>query len=118
MSRFTRWQDWVTMVIGVAILFSPFYLQETSNNSAIWAAVVIGVLLLAAGLVAAFLEETSAILIAATAVVGAALFLAPWVVAYTDLGRLSWMSWIGGLLAIAVAATEFVIPGRRALPSH
>lgn len=118
MSRFTRWQDWFVMVIGVAILFSPFYLQETSNDGAVWTAIVIGVLLLAAGLTAALLEGSSMILIVATAVIGAALFLAPWVIPYTDLSRLSWMSWIGGILAVGVAGTELVLPGRRALPSH
>ena len=73
-----RWQDWAAVVIGVLTALSP--IVTTTDAAAAWTMVVLGVLL----------------------------FVAPWVMSYTDLRGAAWTSWVAGVLAVVVAA--FAIP--------
>ena len=47
-SRWTRWQDWGAVVIGVLIALSP--LVTANDTASLWIRVVFGVLLAASGL--------------------------------------------------------------------
>ena len=45
-----RWQDWLTVVIGVLLVVAPFALGATANQAAAWSACAGGILLAVASL--------------------------------------------------------------------
>jgi hypothetical protein len=101
-----RWQDWLAVVIGAVTALSPLWL--TVSHRAGWTMVVLGVLIAAAGLWS-LAQPGSTTSEYAHIVLGALLFVAPWVLRYTDYPGASWTSWIAGVLA--------VMAGLGALPS-
>lgn len=96
-----RWQDWAALVIGVLVALSP--LVTTTDAAAAWTLVVLGVLIAATGLwsLAAPGSVASEYV---HGVLGVLLFIAPWVMSYSDLSSASWTSWVGGALTVIVAA--------------
>jgi hypothetical protein len=104
MTAFKRWQDWTTIVAGVALLITPYVFGETSNSDALWATGVIGGAMVVLGLISASTEQISGwewIL----ALAGVAAFAAPWVFTFTGLTAMAWVSWVAGA-AVVVAAGE------------
>ncbi|NUT52582.1 MAG: SPW repeat protein [Saccharothrix sp.] len=97
----TRWQDWAEVVIGALVLLSPLVVDTTTG--AMWTMIVLGALIAVDGLVElarpglVFGEWFQIVL-------GALLFIAPWVIGYSDLTGASWVSWVGGVLTIAAGA--------------
>jgi hypothetical protein len=99
-SRWTRWQDWGAVVIGVLIASSP--LVTANDTASLWTRVVFGVLLAASGLWSLSQPESVASEYVHIAL-GVLLFIAPWVMRYTDLsgprGRrgsvVCWRYWSG-----------------------
>src|ERR1700686_2785693 len=57
MTQWKRWQDYVTMVFGVLLFISPLVFGETSHHTSTDGAYVLGVLLLASGIVASATKE-------------------------------------------------------------
>ena len=47
LTRHRHWEDWLSMLLGVAIGLSPWLAGEQSNNVVMWNAVLVGVLVLA-----------------------------------------------------------------------
>jgi hypothetical protein len=96
-----RWQDWAALVIGVLTALSP--LVVATSAAAVWALVVLGVLIAVAGLwsLAAPGSVASEYV---HVVLGALLFISPWVLSYSDLAGASWTSWVAGVLAVIVGA--------------
>lgn len=92
-----RWQDWAAVVIGAVVALSPLWTHTTTR--AAWTMVILGVLLAVAG-VWSLSQPHSVTSEYVHMVLGAALFLAPWVLRYTSHSGAAWTSWIGGLLAI------------------
>lgn len=97
----TRWQDWAEVVIGVLVLLSPLVVE--TSTAAMWTMIVLGALIALDGL--ASLARPSMVYGEWFQIVlGALLFISPWVMGYSDLSGASWASWIGGLLTIAAGA--------------
>lgn len=92
----SRWQDWFAVMIGVVTALSPLWLDVSTR--AAWTMVVLGVLIAAAGLWS-LAQPGSMTSEYAHVVLGALLFLAPWVMGYTGYSSASWTSWIAGVLA-------------------
>ncbi|PRY34360.1 SPW repeat protein [Umezawaea tangerina] len=97
----TRWQDWAEVVLGVVVLLTPTVADTTTG--AMWTMIVLGALIAIDGLVS----------LAAPAVVygewfqivlGALLFISPWVIGYSDLTGAAWTSWVAGVLTAAAGA--------------
>ena len=57
MTAWKRWQDYATIVFGVLLFISPLVFGETSHHTSTYGAYVLGVLLLASGVVAAANRE-------------------------------------------------------------
>ena len=97
----TRWQDWAEVVIGVLVLLSPLVVETTT--AAMWTMIVLGALIAIDGLVSLAMpgmvygEWFQMVL-------GALLFISPWVMGYSDLMAASWVSWVGGVLTVAAGA--------------
>lgn len=102
-----RWQDYGTAVLGVLLFISPFVFGATSSAGAAVTAYFIGILLIAAGLVAAVVGRALATEWAPV-ILGVILFVAPWALAYTDQAAMSVTSWVLGLVAIGLATSVLI----------
>lgn len=97
----TRPHDWAEVVLGLACALSPLVFE--TSTAAMWTLIALGALIAADGLVSlampgmVFGEWGQLVL-------GVLLFVAPWVMSYTDMTGAAWTSWVVGVLTIAVGA--------------
>ena len=101
MRKWTRWEDWVAVAVGAVAALSGIFM-ERQGASMVWM-VVLGVLLVASGLVNLAMPG----LVATEYVqlgLGVLLFIAPWIGGYASAMGPAWVSWIGGAVAAVVAA--------------
>lgn len=97
----TRPYDWAEVVIGVVAALSPLWLS--TNTTMVWTMVILGALIAIDGLVS--LAAPSMVYSEGVQIVlGALLFIAPWVMGYTEFNGASWTSWVGGALTIIAGA--------------
>jgi len=113
-SRANRWQDWANLILAIWLFISPWVLQfgavQATNagngppvavSHAAWNAWVLGVIV--------FLVALSAIGNIDVRqewwnmVLGAWIFVAPWVLGFVGLSRASWDHWIVGALVFLFA---------------
>lgn len=113
MRKWTRWQDWVTLVAGVFAALSPLWFD--TDNAAAWTMVVLGALIALTSLWSLAMPGMMSVEIS-HAVLGILLFLAPWVITYTEFGAASWTSWIVGV--VAVVAGLWALPQVRGLANR
>jgi hypothetical protein len=95
-----RWQDWAALVIGVLTALSPIVVA--TDAAAVWTLIVFGVLI-AAGALWSLAQPGSVASEYVHVVLGALLFISPWVLSYSGLAGASWTSWVAGLLTAVVA---------------
>lgn len=102
----TRWSDWVEVVVGVVALLSPLLWLDTSTRT-MWTMVILGALIAIDGLVslAAPRQMASETVQAA---LGILLFIAPWVMHFVADSGAAWTSWIAG--AITIIASGLALP--------
>ena len=118
MQKWTRWQDWVALIAGVAALLAP--LVTETDTRATWTMVILGGLTALASLYSLAnpgardtLSESS------HAVLGVLLFLAPWVMGFADMMGLAWTAWITGAVAFIVGLAALPqISARMHRPAH
>ncbi|HEY2061487.1 MAG TPA: SPW repeat protein [Amycolatopsis sp.] len=102
----TRPHDWAEVVIGVVAALSPLWLS--TSNAAMWTMVILGALVAIDGLVS--LGAPGAVYGEGIQIVlGVLLFIAPWVIGYTELNGASWTSWVAGALTIIVGAAAMPV---------
>jgi uncharacterized membrane protein HdeD (DUF308 family) len=102
----TRPHDWAEVVIGVVAALSPLWLS--TDNAAVWTMVVLGALIALDGLVSLAMPGMvygEGIQIA----LGVLLFIAPWVMGYTEFNGASWTSWIAGVLTVIAGAAAMPV---------
>ncbi|MEA2634679.1 MAG: hypothetical protein QOH92_1446, partial [Chloroflexota bacterium] len=58
-SAWRRWQDYATIIFGVALFVTPFVFGDTSQGTAATTAYILGILLVLAGLLAAAMREAN-----------------------------------------------------------
>ena len=99
MQKWTRWQDWAALVVGVYAFLSPIWTDTTT--AATWSLVVIGVV---TALVSLWSLADPASLASewAHAVLGVLFFIAPWVMGFSDHSGISWTAWVAGIIAFVV----------------
>lgn len=113
MGAWKRWQDWVTVLLGVILLSAPFVFDTTAHATASWTAYLMGGLVIAVGLFAASFEAPLAEVEGIPLYVGIALFAAPWVLSFTSVREIAWMAWIvATLLAVNAALELLLLPGQ------
>jgi hypothetical protein len=103
-----RWQDWVVLILGIYLFFSPFFLSYTqtiaaSNAYVIGIAVVVFAIL---ALIDSRLWEEWVNLI-----LGIWLIISPFVLGYSNMSTVTWNHVILGLLIGADALWVIARPG-------
>ena len=106
--RAARWQDWANLILGAWLFISPWILRSSGiyNQDAWWVgALIVLVAIWALAMPATALAEWSNILL------GAGLFIAPWVLNYRTVPA-TWNAWIVAVLVVIFAASA--LAGTRA----
>jgi len=102
MSAWKRWQDWTTVILGGLLFIAPFVFAVPLTGAAAWTAYIGGVLLAVVGLYDLYRpgsqagEWTEVVL-------GALVFIAPWILGFASLVAVAWSAWVIGALAVALA---------------
>ena len=112
MRPWTRLQDWGILLAGLYAALSPIWVSTTGERGALWALIVLGALVAIASLVSLAMPGVVATE-ALTVLFGVLLFIAPWVLTYTDRTGASWTSWVVGVVAVVLGGTA-VPPSMRA----
>ena len=107
MRPWTRLQDWAALIAGLFAALSPIWVSTTGEHDAFWALMVLGALVAVTALFSLALPGVVATEWL-TVLFGVLLFVAPWVLTYTDRVGASWTSWVVG--AIAVVLGGFSVP--------
>jgi hypothetical protein len=99
MDKWRRWQDWVALVAGVYAALAPIWTR--TERSVTWTMVVLGVVTALVSLWALARPEDR-ISEYVHAILGVLFFIAPWVMAFTDLSAMSYTAWAVGLITFVV----------------
>lgn len=102
----TRPHDWAEVVLGVVALLSPLWTD--TNNAAMWTMIILGALVALDGL-ASLAVPGQVYGEGIQIVLGVLMFISPWVMSYTELGAISWSSWIIGALTVIAGTAAFPI---------
>ena len=99
MKAWTRWQDWVSLVLGVLLFISPwvFAFAQGSSGWDAWIVGVIGVILALIALGALAAATTVEVI---SVILGVWLFISPWVLGFSTLSGAAWTAWIIGILFV------------------
>jgi SPW repeat len=81
------------------------------ERGAVWALIVLGALLAVAALVSLAMPGVVATEWL-TVLFGVLLFVAPWVLTYTDRTGASWTSWVVGVVAVVLGGSSVAFSGR------
>lgn len=106
-----RLERLIAAAAGVYMLFVPLFTQDSTDNASIWVAEVLGaaiVLSVLAALTYAFGKTYDA----TEALLGAALFVSPWIFGYSDLAGAAGNAWAVGALTTVAAAVGYFSEGR------
>ena len=107
MRALTRWQDWVTMALGIIVFASPFFFNATGHTAAAWTSYAAGVIIFFGGALAAASEEPGPFE-AIPVIFGMVLIAAPWLLSFTDVTGVAWTAWIVGIAAVITAGSVLV----------
>jgi hypothetical protein len=96
--------NWVIAIGGVWEFLAPFILGYSSSKTAMWDAIVLGVVLLVLGAWAGLASEGGTIkgLSWVNAVLGLWLVIAPFILAYSGVGAAMWNDIIVGIIVLVL----------------
>lgn len=102
----TRPHDWAEVVLGVVAILSPLWVD--ASTAATWTLIVLGALVVLDGL-ASLAVPGMVYGEGIQMVLGALLFISPWVMSYSGLTGAAWSSWIIGVLTVIVGAAALPV---------
>jgi SPW repeat len=106
MKAWRRWQDYATMVFGVLVFISPLVFDETSHGVATVSAYVLGVLLLLAGVLAAYTREARrSLIVNGPGIVAVITFIAAIALGFSGATGIAWTAGVMAILTVLAAAT-------------
>ena len=88
-----RWQDYATIILGVALFVTPFVFGDTSQGTAATTAYILGVLLVVSGLLAAAMREANTVEWIPV-ILGVITFISPFVFGFTAVTAIAWAAYI------------------------
>ena len=102
MKAWTRWQNWVSLVLGVILFITPWVFGTATNTASSWDAWIIGAIGVILALLALAYVSTAWIPEYLSVALGVLLFISPWVLGFAALGSAAWVAWIIGILFVVV----------------
>ena len=108
MTAWRRWQDYATIILGVALFLTPFVFSDTSQGTATTTAYILGVLLVIGGLLAAAMREANNVEYVPV-ILGVITFISPFLFGFTAVTAIPWAAWIVGVLTVASAASLLLV---------
>lgn len=111
MRPWTRLQDYGALIAGVYAALSPIWVSTTGDRGALWALIVLGVLLAITAVVSLAMPGVIATEWF-TVLFGVLLFISPWVLTYTDRAGASWTSWVVGVIAALLGGSVLAMSNR------
>src|ERR1700736_525390 len=108
MTAWKRWQDYATIIFGVALFVTPFVFGDTSQGTARTTAYILGVLLVLGGLLSAAMREANTVEWIPV-ILGVITFISPFVFGFTAVTAIAWAAWIVGVLTVASAASLLLV---------
>jgi uncharacterized membrane protein HdeD (DUF308 family) len=92
--------------LGVVALLSPLWMD--TDNAAMWTMIILGALVALDGL-ASLAVPGQVYSEGIQIVLGALMFISPWVMSYTNLDGIAWSSWIIGALTVIAGAAALPV---------
>lgn len=110
----TRWTDWVNLVLGAWLFISVYVLNTGVHRAAAWSTWLSGAAIF---LIALYLLIRPTWLWAQwlIAALGLWVFISPWVLGFTNLPVQSWIDWVCGAIVFVVAVAAWFL-WRRTYP--
>lgn len=102
MRRSNRWQEWVSLAAGAWLFASPWILGFTAAPVASWTAYILGIVVVAASLWAMTVREARNVELIG-GILGALVFVAPWVLGYTAERAARIDAWIVGAVVVVAS---------------
>ncbi len=102
MKAWSRWQDWVSVALGLWLFFSPWLLGVSDVEAAARSGWILGALIVAVALWA-LASPQSTYSEWCNSVLGLAALVAPWVVGFADLGGPAWSFVASGLIVMILS---------------
>ena len=99
MRRWTRWQDWVALVVGVYAALAPIW-TETDNKTT-WTMVILGAVTAVVSVWSLAMPDDR-ISEYIHAALGVLFFVSPWAMQFTDLNAMSYTAWAVGLITFVM----------------
>jgi membrane protease YdiL (CAAX protease family) len=100
MKAWTRWQDWVSLVLGVILFITPWVFGTVMHGWSSWDAWIVGVIGVILALLALALFRISSAFEWLSLILGVWLFISPWILGFAVLGSAAWVAWIIGILFV------------------
>ena len=102
MKAWSRWQNWVSLVLGVILFITPWVFGTATNTASSWDAWIIGVIGVILALLALAYVRAAWIPEYLSVALGVLLFISPWVLGFAALSSAAWAAWIIGILFVVV----------------
>ncbi|MCU6480311.1 uncharacterized membrane protein HdeD (DUF308 family) [Arthrobacter silviterrae] len=122
MKKWNRWQDYVAVVAGLYAALSTMWTTQQASSMVMM--IGCGVLLIAAG-VWNLMSPGTPVAEWVQMVLGALLFISPWLAGYSGHMGAAWTSWIAGavaliagVLAVQPSMREHTVGHDKGLPAH
>ena len=100
MKAWTRWQDWVSLVLGVLLFISPWIFGTASNGTSAGDAWILGIVGVVLALIALASLRAATTVEWISLIVGVLLFISPWVLGFASVAAAGWTAWILGILFV------------------
>jgi hypothetical protein len=115
MQAWKRWQDWVSLVVGVWVAISAWVLGTADETATLVTGLVIGIAVALVALWGLAMPATD-IPKYVNIVLGILLFVAPWIFGFADVTNAAVSAWISGVLIVLLELTAlpFARRARRA----
>ncbi len=103
MRAWTRWQNWVALVLGVILFIAPWIFGTSTHTTSSWDAWVLGIIGVILALWALGVPRMALVPDWITVVLGVVLFISPWVLGFATVTAAAWAAWIIGVLFVIAA---------------
>lgn len=109
------WPNWLTLVLAVWLFVSPWILPAAAAGSWAWNAWIVAILV--GGLSIAALQQMTEWEDWGNLVLGAWLFISPWLFGFTGAASAAWNAYIVGALVAAIAIWA-IVAARTSMHAH